>query len=97
MEDIVELVGRETYVIEYGEKQRAVSWLETDSDGTFEFDVRDTISGLDYDREFVTQFATIDPTDTDEEGYPLRASLYADLLTEIWDSKGNVGQNDEPR
>lgn len=90
MDDVVELVGGETYAIQYDERQRTVSWLDVDEDGTLEFDVRDTVRGMSYDREFVDTIAGIDPDGTDDEGYPTRASVFADLMTTIWDSKGDL-------
>ncbi|MFC4990272.1 hypothetical protein [Saliphagus infecundisoli] len=89
MDDICELVGGETYTIEYDERQRQVSWLDTD-DGELTFDVRETLADVDYDRDFVENITPIDGEKTDDEGYPMRASVFADLMTDIWDSKGNL-------
>lgn len=89
MDDICELVGGETYTIEYDERQRQVSWLDTD-DGELTFDVRETLADVDYDREFVENIAPVDDEKTDEEGYPMRTSVFADMMTDIWDSKGNL-------
>jgi len=88
MDQICELVGGETYVLEYDEHQRSVAWLDTNEDGTLTFDVRNTIEQMSYDREFVSNIASIDQDDVDGE-YPLRASVFADLMVSIWDSKGN--------
>ncbi|MFP9190169.1 hypothetical protein [Natronosalvus vescus] len=89
MADICELVGGETYTLEYDEHQRTVSWLDTDEDGTLTFDVRETLAEMSYDREFVANIESIDADATDGE-YPLRASVFADLMTTIWDSKGDL-------
>ena len=93
--DICSLVGGETYTIEYDERQRTVGWLDTDSDGTISFDVRETIAEMDYNDEFVATLEAIESNETDDEGYPLRASVFADLMTEIWNSKGSLGHEDE--
>jgi hypothetical protein len=93
--DICSLVGGETYTIEYDERQRTVGWLDTDSDGTLSFDVRETIAEMDYNDDFVATLETIDSNKTDEEGYPLRASVFADLMIEIWNSKGNLDHKEE--
>jgi hypothetical protein len=93
--DICSLVGGETYTIEYDERQRTVGWLDTDSDGTLSFDVREIIAEMDYNDDFVATLETIDSNKTDEEGYPLRASVFADLMIEIWNSKGNLDHKEE--
>jgi len=87
MDDVVELVGGETYTLEYGERQQAVSWLDTDDQGRITFDVRETIDDLSFDREFVTNLANtgLDPGPDD---YPRRTMFFADMMVEIWDSKG---------
>ncbi|GAB3040134.1 hypothetical protein [Natronobiforma cellulositropha] len=90
MDDIVDLVGGETYAIQYDERQRQMSWLDTDEDGTLTFDVRETLERMDYDQEFVENLVSVDGDATDEAGYPLRASVFADLMTSIWDSKGSL-------
>lgn len=90
LSDIHELVGGETYTIEYDDHAQVVSWLDTEEDGTFTFDVRDTLDEMSYNDEFITQIVDIDPDATDEDGYSLRTSVFADLMTEIWDSKGNL-------
>lgn len=87
MDDICELIGGETYVLEYDEQQRAVSWLNTDEDGKLTFDVRDTLAEMSYDREFVANLKSIDSDKSDGE-YPMRASVFADLMIAIWDAKG---------
>lgn len=90
IEDIHDLVGGETYTLEYDERQRTVGWLDTDSDGTITFEVRETLADMSYDEEFVGNVVSVEEGATDEEGYPLRTSVFADLMTTIWDSKGNL-------
>lgn len=90
MADICELVGGESYTIEYDERQRQMSWLDTDEDGTLTFDVPETLERMDFDREFVENVAPVDADRTDDDGYPLRTSVFADLMMDIWDSKGNL-------
>jgi hypothetical protein len=94
MDDVVELVGGETYTLEYGERQQAVSWLNTDEDGTITFDVRETIDDVSFDREFVTNLANTG-LETGPDGYPKRTAFFADMMTEIWDSKGNLDYDPE--
>jgi YD repeat-containing protein len=89
MDDIVALVGGETYTLEYDERQRTVAWLDTE-DGELTFEVREVLADMSYTEDVLTSLAGADLDSTDEEGYPLRTSVFADLMTRIWDSKGNV-------
>lgn len=90
MDEICELLGGETYTIEYDDEARAAGWLQTDEDGTITFDVRDTIDDMDYDDTFVERMAA-EPLDRETSaGYRVRTAEFADLMAEIWDSKGNV-------
>ncbi|EMA47408.1 hypothetical protein [Halococcus saccharolyticus] len=95
MADVRRLVGGATYSLEYDERQRAVGWLDTDPDGTLSFDVGETVAGMDFDREFVTALQTIDGDETDGEGIPRRAVVFADLMTSIWDAKGSLDRTAE--
>ncbi|WP_224337965.1 hypothetical protein [Haloprofundus halobius] len=90
LSDVYGLVGGKTYSIQYGERQRAVSWVDTDEDGTLTFDVHETLAEMSYDSEFVSTIADVTLDEADDEGYPLRTSVFADLMMRIWDSKGNL-------
>ncbi|WP_207586567.1 hypothetical protein [Halomontanus rarus] len=90
LDDICELVGGETYTLEYDERQRQVDWLDTDEEGKLSFDVRETLTEMDFNDEFVGNIEPVDADETDEDGYPLRASVFADMMTNIWDSKGDL-------
>ncbi|MCO8244803.1 MULTISPECIES: hypothetical protein [unclassified Haladaptatus] len=90
MDDICELVGGEMYSIEYDERQRAADWSGADEDGTFTFDVPETLSELSYDKEFVANVSSVPLDETDDDGYPLRTSVFADMMMRIWDTKGNL-------
>lgn len=90
LDDICELVGGETYTLEYDERQRQVDWLDTDDEGKLSFDVRETLAEMDFNDEFVGNIEPVDADETDEDGYPLRASVFADMMTNIWDSKGDL-------
>ena len=87
---ICEIVGGERYTIEYDEKAQATSWLSTDDDGTITFDVRETIGDMDYNDTIVEKIAGQPIDVTDEDDYPIRTARFAELMTEIWDSKGAV-------
>jgi DNA-dependent RNA polymerase auxiliary subunit epsilon len=95
MDDIYELMGGETYTIEYDERQRTQSWLDTDEDGRLTFDVRKTLAGMSYDDEFVSTIAGASLDESNEAGYSHRTSLFADLMKRIWDSKGNLDRSAE--
>ena len=95
VEDIVELVGGETYTIEYDDYAQAVDWVDTDEEGRLSFDVVETIEEFSFQEEFIVQLADVDLDAEDEDGYPMRTSFYADMMTSIWDSKGNMEISDE--
>lgn len=89
MSDIVELLG-ETYTIEYDEEQQIAGWLQTEEGGTISFDVRETLAGMDYDETMVRKIAGWRLDVETPEGYPRRTAEFADLMAEIWDSKGTI-------
>lgn len=89
MDAICELLG-ETYTVQYGEDQRKMAWLDTDEDGTLTFDVRETLDDLDYNDAFVEKMAA-EPIDrTSADGHPVRTEAFADLMSDLWDSKGDT-------
>jgi DNA-dependent RNA polymerase auxiliary subunit epsilon len=89
MDDVCEILGGETYTLEYDEKAQAAGWLQTEDDGTITFDVRETIDDVDYNETFVEKMAE-EPLDRETpDGYPVRTAAFADLMAEIWDSKGS--------
>jgi len=90
LDDVVDLVGCEEYVLQYDERQRAVGWLDTDEEGRLTFDVRETIRTTDFDDDFVEAVAGAPADESTEEGHPKRARTFADLLTTIWDAKGDL-------
>lgn len=90
MDDVVDLIGGEEYVLQYDDRQRAVGWLDTDEDGKLAFDVRETIRDMDFDDDFVEAVAGAPTDETTDEGYAKRAQTFADLMTTIWDAKGDL-------
>lgn len=88
LDDVVDLVGGESYVVEYDASQAAVfEWIDTDSQ-QIEFDVRETVASYSYQREFVEALAAVPLEEGDEASR--RVEFYADVLTTIWDSKGDL-------
>lgn len=90
VDDIVDLVGGETYTIEYGDYAQAVDWVDTDEEGRMSFDVVETIESFSFQEDFIAQLTDVGLDTEDEDGYPMRTSFYADMMTAIWDSKGNL-------
>ncbi|WP_227378721.1 hypothetical protein [Haladaptatus halobius] len=90
IDDIVELIGGETYTLEYGDRAAAVSWLDTDEHDAISFDVRETVLEFAYSAAFVENLKNCPVDESGESGYPKRAELFADLVTTIWDAKGNL-------
>jgi len=90
IDDICRLVGGETYSIEYGERQRTADWSGADADGVFTFHVPETLADLSYDKEFISNVDSVPLDETDGDGYPLRTSVFSDLMMRIWDSKGDL-------
>lgn len=95
MDAIHDLVGGETYTIEYTEEEAAMPWLDTD-DGAVTVDVRETLADASYDDELVQNLASVPLSETGSNGYPLRTEVFVDLVTHIWDSKGAVSASDDP-
>ncbi|ELY92205.1 hypothetical protein [Natrialba taiwanensis] len=89
MEHIVDRIG-ETYTLEYTEEQSAAAWLQTDSDNTITFDVREVVGKMTHTQEFVANLENCPLDQTTPDGEPKRTALFVDLITEIWDSKGNL-------
>lgn len=92
MDTVVELVGGETYTLEYEPRQTTVSWLSTDEDDTITFDVREALTDWAYTDEFVENVRNSPLETTDEDGYPVRTAVFAEMVVAIWDSKGNLTQ-----
>ncbi len=90
IDDVIDLIGGETYTLEYTAREGAVSWLETDDDDTLTLDVRAELTDWAYTPEFVATLENCSLEETGEHGYPVRTEVFADLVTEIWDSKGNL-------
>ncbi len=87
--DIVELVGGETYELQYQDYGHTADWVDTDERGVLSFDVRETIADMDHREDFVQALEGAGMEENDA-GYPVRTALFADLMTRIWDSKGNI-------
>lgn len=87
--DVYDLVGGESYTVEYGERAASVPWVETDDDGTYTFEVREAMDGMPFDGAYAERVAdaSMEPT---ESGVPERTAAFADVLMQIWDSKGNT-------
>lgn len=91
---IFDIVGGETYTIEYErEKAIAYDWLPTDADNTLSFDVEETIEDMTYPVEFVEE---LEDKSLDSEGeIPERTAYFAELMVDIWDSKGSLEDRED--
>ncbi|WP_273837370.1 hypothetical protein [Halococcus sp. PRR34] len=92
IDDIYDLIGGKTYTIEYDNQTQTAAWLRTDADGRITFDVHDTLADMTFEQSFVENVRQAPIEEKDDNGYPLRTTLFADLMTEIWDSKGNLDE-----
>ncbi|AEH38368.1 hypothetical protein [Halopiger xanaduensis] len=90
MDAVVELIGGETYTLEYDDRQSAAAWLPTDDDNTITIDVRDSVLDWAYTEDFTTNVGNSPLEQTGDSGYPIRTEVFADMVTSIWDSKGHM-------
>lgn len=86
VDDIVDAIGGETYAIEYDEKQRTQSWLDTD-EGILEIDVRETVTTLAHTEETVSKLHEYD-METDRYGLPTRTVEFANEFIDILEQQG---------
>lgn len=89
MDAVIELIGGETYTIEYTDRQSAVPWLTTDRNNAITFDVNEKLTEWVYTDDVVTTLERCPIDETGTSGYSLRTEAFADTVTAIWDSKGN--------
>lgn len=90
METIIDLVGGETYTIEYTDAEASVPWLDVEDDGQLTVDVRETLSDYSFDREFVQHVSDTPIDEMNSDDFPKRTTLFVDLVTTIWESKGTM-------
>lgn len=90
MDAVVELIGGETYTLEYDDRQSAAAWLSTDEDNTITFDVRESLLDWAYTEELATNVSDSPLEQTGDSGHPVRTEVFADMVTAIWDAKGNL-------
>jgi hypothetical protein len=86
VDDVVDAVGGETYVIEYDERQRTQPWLD-DDDGILEIDVRETATSLNHTPETVSDLREYD-MGTEKYGLPARTVEFANRLVDILERQG---------
>lgn len=83
MADIQDLLGGETYSVEYSEKAELAAWLDLENDHSMQFDVRETIIELEYPQEVIAEFAGASTEPTAEQDVPERTRSFAELLMAI--------------
>lgn len=86
VDDVVDAIGGETYAIEYDEKQRTQSWLNTD-DGVLEIDVRESVRSLSHTEETVSKLREYD-METDRYGLPTRTVEFTNEFVDILEQQG---------
>lgn len=92
MERIVEEVGGETYTVQYGSRESSVyDWLDDDGEA-LDIEVRETLASYPMPTSVVRALGEI-PLDGDPT--PTRTEYFADLVTSIWDAKGDMDAIDE--
>jgi hypothetical protein len=89
LEDVYHLVDGEEYTIEYDEDAATAGWLQVADDGTHTFDVRDAIDEMPFGRPYADRVIE-EPMEENNEGIPRRTVAFADILTQIWEAKGNA-------
>ncbi|MFC7203169.1 hypothetical protein ACFQJC_06560 [Haloferax namakaokahaiae] len=87
IDDVVDAVGGETYVIEYDHHQRTQPWLQTD-DGVLEIDVREAVTTLPHTEKKVAELADYDMS-TERYGLPTRTVEFANQLVDILELQGS--------
>ncbi|WP_267643153.1 hypothetical protein [Haloarchaeobius amylolyticus] len=86
LDDIVDVVGGETYTIAYDEDQQRQPWLET-SDGELSVDVRETVTTMSHPEAVAASLRNVD-MDADRYGIPTRTVEFANRLVDVLDSQG---------
>ncbi|EJN57739.1 hypothetical protein HSB1_41000 [Halogranum salarium B-1] len=87
VDDIVDAVGGETYVIEYDDHQRTQPWLQTD-DGVLEIDVREVATTLPHTEDTAAELADYDMS-TERYGLPTRTVEFANRLVDTLERQGS--------
>jgi hypothetical protein len=96
LETIFELVGGRTFEVKYDTRHAAYfDWIETDADGVMTIDVREALDRMSYPPPFLEELAARDMVAIDG-GPPERTAYFADIMTDIWEQKGNLEDDDNP-
>lgn len=94
VDDIHELAGGETYELVYeGDHAKAVEWLELDDEEAMTIDVIETIAAMDYPEPFVGELRERSHEKNGDGSE--RTAYFVDIMTDIWDNKGNLDHLDE--
>lgn len=92
MDGIVEVMGGETYTLEYTDEQAGAAWLRTGDEASITLEVRDALLDWGYTPDLVENVRRTPRNETGESGYSYRLELFVDLVTDIWDAKGDVDE-----
>ena len=89
MATIRDLLGGDTFEIEYDDRQAKTPWLANDlEDNTLSFDVTETLLEMDFNEEFVQEIADKPIEKTGPQGHPVRTEAFTTKMREIWESQG---------
>ncbi|WP_330633517.1 hypothetical protein [Halocatena halophila] len=91
--EIIEIIGGDSYTLEYSDEQGTAPWLQTDDDSTVTFDVRSVLAEMDYTADVVDTLSSAPTDETTTNGHPFRTELFARLMMTIWQSKGNLPED----
>jgi len=89
LDDIIDVIGGETYTITYDKQQQTQSWLETSDDGEMSFDVRDTIEKVPHQQEVIEGLQATDRSKV-RYGLPERTVEFADEIVSILEQQGTA-------
>ena len=94
VDEIVERTGGGTYEVHYDEDHaRTVEWLDLDEDDAISIDVMETVTGMDYPKPFVKR---LNQRSHDAgEDWSERTEYFVDIMTTVWENKGNLDHLEE--
>jgi len=95
MADVLELLGGETYTIEYTGRQAAAAWIDPDENNEITVDLRERIAEMTFNEEFVGDIADAAPDEAGEAGHPERAERFAAKMRDILESAGAGAAGDD--
>ena len=78
------------YTLEYITEQSSATWLNTNANYILTINVHETLESMSYRDDFGPNLANSPLDEKGVAGHPKRTELYANLMIEILESKGNL-------